>query len=192
MSAKQLIPTELLDACIQGDRKCQKRLYELLLPYLNAIVRRYVFDPRLHADVLQEAFIRIFTHLNVYNPERGTVNHWAARIAINAAITQGKKAQARATDPLPDWDGLAVVQPVVLDKLSNDDLLHHLRKMPAAYYEAFSLHVIDGFDHKEVADLLNISPDLARQRVSRARKWVRQTLQNPDERHVSHQLNAHR
>ena len=190
MQRTQLIPTSLLDACIQGDRKSQKRLYELLLPYLNAIVRRYLCDARLHQDALQEAFINVFTGLKTFDPAKGTVKQWAARVTIHAAMAQGKKAAKRDHTSLDDWDGVAVIQPVVLDKLSNDDLIAHLRHMPPQFFEAFSLHVIDGFEHKEVAQLLGITPELARQRVSRARKWVRTTLQSPDESTVTRHINT--
>lgn len=187
---RQLIPTSLLDACIQGDRKSQKRLYELLLPYLNAIVRRYLFDSSLHQDALQEAFINVFAGLKTFDPAKGTVKQWAARVTINAAMAQGKMAAKQVYTSSGDWDRVPVVQPVVLDKLNNDDLIAHLRQMPPNSFEAFSLHVIDGFEHKEVAQLLGISPELARQRVSRARKWVRTTLQSPYESTVTRHINT--
>lgn len=187
---RQLIPTSLLDACIQGDRKSQKRLYELLLPYLNAIVRRYLFDSSLHQDALQEAFIKVFAGLKTFDPAKGTVKQWAARVTINAAMAQGKMAAKQVYTSSGDWDRVPVVQPVVLDKLNNDDLIAHLRQMPPNFFEAFSLHVIDGFEHKEVAQLLGISPELARQRVSRARKWVRTALQSPYESTVTRHINT--
>lgn len=176
MEKTQRITTHLIDACIEGDRLAQKRLYELLFPYINAIVRRYLFDSNLHSDCIQETFIKVFTTLQSFSEEKGSVQHWAGRIAINTSINQGKKQSRLSEDSLDGWEGHAIIQPKVMDKLTNDDLISHLKQMPQAFFEVLNLHVIDGFDHTEIAAILGISPELSRQRVSRARKWVKASL----------------
>lgn len=161
-----------MQRCIEGDRRSQKRLYELLLPYLNAIVRRYLFAEAGRSDVLQETFIHVFNQLNTYNENRGTVKAWAARIAINTSINAGKKAQRQAMDSLDEQALDVPVAPTVMEQMSNQDLINHLKQMPQTWFEVFNLYAIDGYTHPEIAALLGISPALSRQRLSRARKWM--------------------
>jgi len=66
--------------------------------------------------------------------------------------------------------------PEVIEKLSTNDLIAWLKRMPEAYYPVFSLSVIDGFSHPEIAEMLNIDAALSRKRLSRARAWLKQEM----------------
>lgn len=164
----------IVAGCLAGDPKAQRALFDHLLPYLRHAVQRYVWQDEDVQDVLQEAFVRIFRSLDQFDPQKAQVQTWATRIAINQAITSGKRQAARpvvrhgATGTEDVGEG-----PAILEELAAEDLLVHLRRMPPELYQVLMLHAVDGHDHGEIAEVLGISVWASRKRLSRARKWVK-------------------
>lgn len=164
---------ELAKACASGDRNAQRRLYSVLMPYLNAVCQRYLHDRAEAQDVLQETFISIFKNINQFDAERSAFRTWATRIAINFCLKNNAKRQrAPQIDEFSELHDTPIA-PEILQKLSNEDLLDWLKTMPWAFAQVFNLHAIDGFSHEEIAQILGIEPALSRQRLSRAREWLR-------------------
>jgi RNA polymerase sigma-70 factor (ECF subfamily) len=162
---------DIAAGCLAGDPKAQRALFDFLLPYLRHAVQRYVWQEEEVQDVLQEAFVRIFRSLDQFDASKAQVQTWATRIAINQAITSGKRQAARPEvrhSPEEAGEG-----PAVLEDLAAEDLLHELRRMPSELYEVLMLHAVDGHDHGEIAGMLGISVWSSRKRLSRARKWVK-------------------
>ncbi len=163
---------EIIDLCRAGDRAAQKQLYHELLPYLNAVCRRYTFDTSRVKDILQETFIRIFRNVHQFDASKGEFKSWAVKIAINCCLRQKEKESRFSTiELLPNQHG-GKINPVVFRKFSNEEVLNFLKRMPMNYFKVFNLFVIDGFSHKEIADLLQIDETLSRKRLSRARAWI--------------------
>ncbi len=167
-----IIPNALIEGCQKKDRSAQKRLYTLLLPYLNAVCGRYLNYTEERQDTLQEAFIKIFTNINQFDPSRSQFKTWAVKITINCCLKCNVKAAKNDTQEFLPEQNSQTVTPKVLEKLSDEDLQNFLKTMPQKYYEVFNLHIIDGFSHKEIAALLNIEEALSRKRLSRARAWL--------------------
>ncbi|MCH1574899.1 MAG: sigma-70 family RNA polymerase sigma factor [Flavobacteriales bacterium] len=163
-----------IEGCKRGEKAAQKALFESLVPYLRGAVRRYIWDSDAAEDVLQEAFVRIFRNVERYDPEKGGVRTWAAKIAVNVALTEGKK---RAKWERTGVDVERGSGPEVLENMAMDDLMVVLKTMPEDQYTVLNLHLIEGFNHEEIGEMLTISPELSRQRLARARKWVRQRFE---------------
>ncbi len=177
---------ELIGACAAGDRPAQKRLYTMLVPYLNAICKRYLYDHTQAQDVLQESFIRIFTHIRQYDAALSNFKTWSARITINCCLKQNTKtARHHVLNLEPSAHDIAI-PPEVIHQLSNDDMLLILRKMPEQYALVFNLYCIDGFSHTEIADILGIDHALSRQRLLRGREWLKKRCLNE----VAHLLDS--
>ena len=81
----------LVQECLEGLPAAQRALFNHLLPRLKSAVRRYVWSETDVQDILQEAFIRIFRNLHQFDERKGKVQTWATKIAVNTAITQGKR-----------------------------------------------------------------------------------------------------
>lgn len=166
----------LIQACIAKDRAAQKQLYTKLLPYLNAICRRYLYHQDHIEDVLQESFIAIFKNLPQYDLNRASFKTWATKITINKCLKQNLK-QRNTKDPTAEDELMEqVVQTTVIEELTNEEVLSWLKKMPDTYYQVFNLYVIEEYTHNEIAELLKIDVSLSRKRLSRARDWVKKTL----------------
>lgn len=164
----------LINRCLSNDRAAQNELYRELLPYLNLVCQRYLYEQDQRKDVLQETFIRIFRHLPQFDVQQASFKTWTTKIAINCCLQHNGRRQPHQELVLPRHETL--ISPAALQKLSNEDLLRWLRKMPEQYFEVFNLFVVDGFSHREIAELLDIDESLSRQRLARGRAWLKKRL----------------
>jgi len=172
------IKEELIFKCKSKERFAQKKLYKVLLPYLAAVVRRYLFDKSFEKDILQESFIKIFRHIDQFDSSKGVFHKWAVRITINTCLTQNTKNSSIQEEELRIGEHDLILGPTQYSKISNEKLLKVLQGMPTQYFEVFNLYVIDEFDHKEIASMLSINEELSRKRLSRGKKWLRQYFNN--------------
>ncbi len=170
------IDESLIDNCKKRNRLAQKELYGKLLPYLNAVCRRYLYDLNALEDVLQETFISIFSQLKNYDRSRAAFSTWAVRICINASLKNNNKARKISSLSLEKEAFDLECLPVAVQQLETKDLLQFLKKMPLPLWEVFNLAIIDDYPHAEIANMLNIEVTLSRKRLSRARKWVEERL----------------
>jgi RNA polymerase sigma factor (sigma-70 family) len=173
------INIELIALCISNNRNAQKQLYDMLLPYLNVICQRYLNDPSERSDVLQETFISLFKNLKQFDLSKASFKTWATKIAINYCLKNNEKRKREATQELGEAQFESQVDPEVLRNLTNEELLLWMKKMPENYFTVFNLYVVDGFSHQEIAQILRIEESLSRQRLTRAKNWLKDKL--PDD-----------
>ena len=175
------INLELITSCISKDRDAQKRLYNILLPYLNIMCRRYLNKESDIKDVLQDTLINIFKGLNQYDIQKASFKTWATKIAINNCLKYNQKNKRYLTEEL-DIDLIDnKADSNFIDNAPNEEIIEWLKKMPIQYFEIFNMYVIDGFSHKEIAEFIGISVFLSRKRLSRARDWIKKRLNTESE-----------
>ncbi len=167
-----IIDSKIIDLCKASDRAAQKQLYHLLLPYLNAVCKRYLRNTSYSNDVLQETFINLFMNLDQYDSGKGKFKTWAVRIAVNCCLKNNSRNKNNSIQELIPHKHEPKINPRILDKYSNEDLMFFLKKMPEQYFQIFNLHIIDGFSHKEISETLDIDESLSRKRLSRGRAWI--------------------
>lgn len=172
-----LVSKKLVDLCLSQNRAAQKQMYELLLPYLRAIASRYLIDTSYTKDVLQESFVKIFRSISHYNFEKAPFKQWAARITINNCLNYNKRVIGVPIEELVVAKHQGMVFPAVSEKWSTENMLLLLKQMPEDYFEVFNLNIIDGYSHAEISELLNISEDLSRKRLSRGKTWLKNFFQ---------------
>lgn len=161
----------LIKACQQDNRKAQRKLFQQFLPYVNVVVRRYLYDQNAVKDNVQEAFIKVFKNLKSnYNPERGAFKPWLRTITINQCIAYNKRNQS--FDDIEDYSQTISVEPAIFEQFDEADLMRFLDEMPSVLKVVFNMFIIDGYSHAEIAETLNISEAASRKKVSRARAWV--------------------
>lgn len=171
------IDPRLIKDCLAGRRKAQRSLYDLSLPYFTTVAHRYLLLNADLPDTLQVTYGRLFQHLGQYDVARASFKTWSTKILINECLKQNARNKCR---PVEDLNTATYREPSIpaeaLARLTNEDLINWLRRMPPTYYEVFSLYVIDGFSHEEIGELLAITPVLSRKRLSRSRSWLKQRL----------------
>jgi RNA polymerase sigma factor (sigma-70 family) len=170
------ISSDLIQACMSQERKAQKQLYELLLPYLRAVAARYLRDTSYSKDVLQESFIKVFKNIPTYKPQIAPFHQWAARIVINTCINFNQRVSVKSHEELTTAYNDIPITAETVQIISDEHLLALLKQMPNDYFEVFNLFVIDEYSHQEIAEMLNINEALSRKRLSRAKEWLKEIL----------------
>ena len=175
------IDLQLISLCLSKDGKAQRRLYDILLPYLNVMCKRYLVNESDVKDVLQDTFINIFKNLNQFDVQKASFKTWTTKVAINNCLKYNAKNNRNSTEELVIDLHESEVTPTVFENISNEEMLVWLKKMPRSYFEVFNMFVIDGFSHDEISKLLNIDSSLSRKRLSRAREWLKKRLHTDNE-----------
>jgi len=175
------INVALIELCKKGDRAAQKSLYVKTLPYLRAVIVRYLRDLSYTKDVLQEGYINIFKNINKYDSFRAPFEKWAAKICINVALNYNKRVICQPHKEIDKiGDEHLIVVPEDLDSLSEKQLIKLLKFMPFDYYKVFNMYVIEEYTHKEIADQLGIKETLSRKRLSRAKDWLQKHFEKTE------------
>jgi RNA polymerase sigma-70 factor (ECF subfamily) len=169
------IEKQLVRRCISGDRKAQKELFELYATKMMGVCFRYARNSQEAEDMLQDGFIRVFTHLNTYKHD-GPLEAWIRRVVVNASLRHvNRKSFSHEDIGIPDYYD----QPVesdALSKISEKELLNLITKLPEGYKTVFNLYVIEGYSHKEIADMLHCGESTSRSQLAKARKALQEMV----------------
>ncbi|MFN8211610.1 MAG: RNA polymerase sigma factor [Bacteroidales bacterium] len=161
---------EILKGCLDGNRRDQELLYRRHSSKLYAVCLQYSGNDEEARDILQEGFIKIFENLQNYKHE-GSFEGWMRRIVVNTALEKFRSRhnlfrvddidtinEPEAEPDTEDYAGLEAV-----------DLLYIIRELPPKYRMVFNLYAIEGYSHKEIGNMLNISEGTSKSNLSRAR-----------------------
>lgn len=177
-----MVEPSVIKSAVKREKGAFKVIYESCAPYAYAIVRRYISNTNDHKDILQEAFARIFLSLQTFDASKGDFKPWLRRIIINQCMQHLRKNQKNAviislnnTNEEPNED-----LELQLTRLSKSDIEGLLSQMPEGYRQVFMLAAIDDYTHKEIGELLDISPETCRSQYFRARKWLKKHLVSND------------
>jgi RNA polymerase sigma-70 factor (ECF subfamily) len=167
---------ELIKACKRGERPAQKQLYEQHAPVMLGICYRYTSSIQEAEDVLQDAFVRVFSKLDQFR-EEGELGAWIRRIVVNCALNNLKKKQPKTSSwedqpetehPPADADPMITIQAKELANL--------IRQLPDGYRIVFNLHAIEGYTHEEIGKMMGIRTVSSRTQYMRARALLAQKL----------------
>lgn len=162
--------TDLIDQCIEGDRKAQRELYDYLKGRLMGICKRYHANQEDCNDVFQESMVRLFKNLNKAK-EANDFNAWTSRITINVAIDaykRRKKNEMVALEESEAWQ-FSADDLSALEKMNAEDVVVLLHELPENQRITFNMF-IDGYSHKEIAGELGIVESSSRTLLTRAKK----------------------
>jgi RNA polymerase sigma factor (sigma-70 family) len=166
---------ELIRRCGANDRAAQRLLYDRFAPLLMAICRRYA-GQQYAEDVMQESFIRVFQYLGQYRSE-GSFEGWIRRVCVNTCIRHLEKAKRLSIDYYGDGLPEHGMEPDAISNMSANELLNLIDKIPEGYKTVFNLSVIEGFHHKEIAQMLGIEESSSRSQLTKARKFIQRSLE---------------
>lgn len=157
----------------------RKELYELYAPAMMSVCARYVHDRETARDLLQDGFIKVFTKIQTYSAT-GPFGAWLRRVFVTTALEYLRKYDAlRSSAPIDEYgEQVEDVDASVLDRLSADDLLECISRLPTGYRTVFNLYAIEGYTHKEIAAMLHIQEITSRSQFARARKALQEMVQS--------------
>ncbi|MBQ8021237.1 MAG: sigma-70 family RNA polymerase sigma factor [Bacteroidales bacterium] len=175
---KESGPDEWLEACKRGDRTAQKRLYDSLSAKMFAICLRYMGQRDEAEDILQEGFITLFSKLSSYNGE-GSFEGWARKIFVNTALMSLRKKDAlKMSEDLESAWNVSSEGVTQLQSAGYHELLKLIAGLPAGYRTVFNLSVVEGYSHKEIAQMLGITEATSRSQLQRARMMLQDKIRN--------------
>lgn len=173
------IDHQLLEACKRGERKAQFELYQLCYGILMSVCFRYERNKEDAEFLLNKAFLKILTNLESY-AENVPFEAWIRRITINTAIDEYRKNQRSKIDYVEEpmlLAGLSEMDYNEADKnFDAEELLALVRKLPPASQKVFNLYIIDGYNHKEIAEKLGMSEGTSKWHLSSARKKLQEMM----------------
>ncbi len=162
---------ELIKACLSGDRSAQRDIFQLYSGKMMAVCMRFAKNRQEAEDVLQDAFVKVFTHMQEF-ANTGSFEGWIRRIIINTAIRNNVKKHTIFEELDPEHLKEDLVPPEVFSLLSEEELIRLITSLPDGYRMVFNLYVIEGFTHKEIAELLHIEEATSRSQLAKARRML--------------------
>lgn len=159
----------LIDSCVKGEREAQYLLYNKYAKAMFNICYRMMNNYADAEDAMQEAFVNVFTQIEKFQYQ-STLGAWIKRIVVNHCINLIKKRKLDI-----DFE----VELVLIDESSIDEvnIEHDIKRVKEAilsladgYRIVLSLYLLEGYDHKEIADVLGISESTSKSQYSRAKK----------------------
>lgn len=168
---------EIVQRCLQNDHKAQELLYRRFSSRLFGICLRYAGNKMEAEDILQEGFIRIFTNLHLFRSE-GSLQGWLHRTMVNTAINYyHRNRKFRNEIMLDEARDVATISEEALSKISREELLSVIQALPPGYRTVFNLYVMEGYTHREIGEIMEISENTSKSQLSRARVAIQQQLE---------------
>ena len=174
-----MFQVDIIEKCKQNNRKAQLQLYNQYCDGMYIVAKRFLKDATEAEDVVQEAFIKAFTKLHQYKAEV-TFGAWLKRIVVNKSIDllKSKKQQLVELDEVH----LKVVDTTYDDKWLVDDAITlndvkiAINELPEKYQYVVMLYLIEGYDHQEISEILNISEVASRTQLLRGKSKLQELL----------------
>jgi len=166
---------QLIEKCKKHDTKAQSDIYKLFSGKLFALCLKYSRNKAEAEDNLQDAFVTIFNKISQYK-SRGSFEGWLKRIAVNTALQCYRNKGVFEIVNEEQIEDVSIE--VENDTIDLNFLLVSIQELPDRYRLVFNLYALDGYTHKEIGELLNISTGTTKSNLSRARMILREKVNN--------------
>jgi len=167
----------IIEGCKNHNAKAQMQLYDLYCDAMFIVAKRYVSNSNDAEDIMQDAFIKVFKNLDSYQ-EQVSIGAWIKKIVINQSIDYLKKRKLEIVrlddheNDMPILDDNWSVAP----EISKENIMESMLKLKEKYKVILSLYLFEGYDHKEISEILSITELSSRSQLHRGKKQLRQLL----------------
>ncbi len=168
--------TDIIKACLKGNRVAQNRLYQLFADKMYGMCLRYADNEDEAKDILQDGFIKVFLNLKQFN-NKGSFEGWIRRIIANTALERFRdKNYLFAVNMETEYDANHKQYDHILSDLAAKDLLRLIQELSPQYRMVFNLYAVEGYSHKEICEKLNIKEGTSKSNLSRAREILKEKV----------------
>lgn len=153
-------------------------LYEQYAPKMFGVCFRYAGNSSLAEDILHDGFITVITKISGFRGE-GSFEGWLRRIFVTTALGHLRN-EARLNSRTEDIDNIKELTGNELDaieKISSKELMDYLNELPDGYRVVLNMFAVEGYSHKEIAQILDISEGTSRSQYLRAKSYLRNLLE---------------
>jgi RNA polymerase sigma factor (sigma-70 family) len=169
---------EIIEGCARHERKAQQMLYDKYSRFLLGVCLRYAADRSEAEDILQDSFLKIYFSIGDFSGT-GSFPGWIRKVAVNTAITNyHKNLKHRYHIEIEEYVSVETgTSSFEEDLFTSDELCRVLNELPAGYRMVFNLYAVEGYKHKEIAEMLGIDTNTSKSQYSRARAVLRDKLE---------------
>ncbi|HPE74865.1 MAG TPA: RNA polymerase sigma factor [Draconibacterium sp.] len=165
----------IIEDCVSGNVRAQETLYNMLAPKMFGVCLRYSKDWTEAEDSLQEGFIRFFTYLKNFR-HQGSLEGWVRKIMVNVSLEKFRKQNIMY--PVED---INIYDPQnysenAIEKITADELIELIQELPPRYRMVFNLYVLEGMNHKEISEVMQISEGTSKSNLARGREILKKRV----------------
>lgn len=167
---------QLIQKCKKNDTKAQGELYKLFSGKLFALCLKYSRNHVEVEDNLQDAFVTIFNKMSQYE-YKGSFEGWLKRITVNTAL---QRYRSKGVFNIVNENNIEDLTVEIEDEndIDIDFLLHCIQELPDRYRLVFNLYALDGYSHKEIAEMMDITTGTTKSNLARARMILKDKIVN--------------
>lgn len=166
---------QIISGCKQNRLKDQELLYKHFYSYAMSVCLIYSDSQEDAVEIMNDGFMKVFKHIRKQQ-EPKAIKGWLRRIMINTAIDHYRKNHKHRNHYELDYTQQGTSEKEIYGSLAASEILGLLQYLPGAYRTVFNLYVLEGYPHKEIAQMLDISEGTSRANLSYANKELRKML----------------
>jgi RNA polymerase sigma-70 factor (ECF subfamily) len=167
---------QMVAGCLYGDPIAQKALYQAYARKMMSLCMRYAPDREQAQDILQDGFVKVFQKIGHFRGD-GPLGGWIARTMVNTALDQIRRNKPfEHSLDLTEAEHLHAADEQAVSAMSTDELMELIQALPPGYRTVFNLFAIEGYPHKDIAEMLGISENTSKSQFMKARAYLRKLL----------------
>ncbi|HTM93526.1 MAG TPA: RNA polymerase sigma factor [Flavisolibacter sp.] len=167
---------ELLDGSLANKRKAQEALFRHFYGFAMSIALRYSRDEMDAADIVSHAFIKIFKSIHSFDSTKGSLHAWIKKIVVNEGLDHIKSRTRFSENVELETVPEPQINNSVIEQMGAEEIMEIVKKLPPATHAVFVLYAVEGYNHREIAEKLNISEGTSKWHLSEARKFLQLQL----------------
>jgi RNA polymerase sigma-70 factor (ECF subfamily) len=175
-SKSALSEQDLVKGCTLNDRRVQELLYKQYCSSMMVLCKSYAKNDEDAIEVLQDGFLKIFQQIDSYNAGKSSIYTWMRTIMIRTAIDFLRRQNRKnvAVEWKEEHD--PAIEAEALQRMSAQQILSMLQNLSATTRAVFNLYITEGYNHREIGELLKISEGTSKWHLSEARKYLSNLL----------------
>lgn len=166
----------LLAGSLANKRKAQEALFRHFYGFAMTTALRYSRDEMDAADIVSQAFVKIFKSIHSFDSSKGSLQAWIKRIVINEGLDHIKSRNRFSENVELETVPEPEIKSTVLEQMGAEEIMELVKKLPPATHAVFVLYAVEGYNHREIAGKLSISEGTSKWHLSEARKTLQQQL----------------
>ncbi len=168
----------IVKGCKRGQGSSQRELFRLYAPKVMSMCRRYSSNNEMAKDVMQECFIQVFSSIDQYCEASGIFEGWLHTVSQRTIWRVVKRDWGEKTIYSEQTENTTfTVEPDAFAKLSNDEIIGEIQKLPIGYKTVLNMYVFESMSHKEIAEILGIEENSSRSQLARARQLLKRKIE---------------
>ena len=169
---------KIIKKCKRNNARAQRELYELYRVKWFMICLRYSRDRDEAEDMMQEGLISIFKQIKQYDPDKAAFPAWSNKVMVNAALQYLRKwKNIQFNQDIDDYEDKFHHEDDIYGKIGAKELTAMVQNLPDGYRTVFNLYVMEGYKHREIAEMLSISENTSKTQLLKAKNMLRDRLE---------------